>query len=300
MIELKRFGVFEGTLIIGDPHLGKRIYQKDDNLVFERLELALRGANEEYTRVIILGDLFDIPNPDFCTIIRFLEIIKKLPSNILVYILEGNHDQKKDMSKKRIFDIFSYLKFDNVTFVTSPLIIDSWDNNDKYLLLPYSDSAEAKELAISACHEIKKPYTLFAHLELDETNEYYVRDAKQVYSGHDHTPRMHNNICWVGSLTPLDKSQDKENKFFKTATLEEVLSGDYRENFVEVFVKKNELVPSEVYGKVKACRIIVVDEEEEDEIVQKKDTYLNPLQKFHIAIENKNLMETYNQIINFR
>lgn len=56
---VKRFGVWNEVLIIGDPHLGKKIYQKDDSLVFERLETALK-SNENFSSIIILGDMFDL------------------------------------------------------------------------------------------------------------------------------------------------------------------------------------------------------------------------------------------------
>jgi len=199
--------------IIGDVHFGhhsnKQLYQNIQDVYFNIFLYKILEKNPEISDLFILGDVFDNRNIlNVKTINLALRIFQHLSERVRIHCLLGNHDVYYTKSKKiHSLDIFNI--FDTVAVYSdiSTIAID----NRKILLIPWIQTAEDREAAISAIKSAKENDIdlILTHNSINNfemVRHYQERNGLlqeifpvRTFAGHFHLRDTKGNVTYVGS-----------------------------------------------------------------------------------------------------
>lgn len=198
-----------------------------------------------------MGDLFDkttISNHVLLKTIEILENSLKLNPNTLYYILAGNHDLVKDVSKVSSFDLlvkyFTNNYFSNLKIISKETIHDCYlylkDTN--LLFIPYLpfDTVDSliNENNLPLVHN--KETISFGHWDIidfekltgieklhsNKIPSFILDISDKIYTGHEHKPKksLLNNkeIIVTGSMQPYAHGEELSTEsLYLTQTLQE-------------------------------------------------------------------------------
>ncbi|GJE78121.1 metallophosphoesterase [Methylorubrum suomiense] len=213
---------------LGDPHLGRRFNKG--------VPLARRGERELMVREdfvrqldpagadvhICMGDLFDKPQVSYDDLLfaaqAYMAAAVSNPRTTF-YIIQGNHDDSRDLSEVTAWDVFGQLVrgVQNIQCVIHPMI------SPDLVLLPWSPTLSAVEMLGEAAKAIKilGPKVAYGHWDVDPrssphnlipTRELAELGITTAYTGHIHKPdsfrRDGVDVTVVGSMQPYAQGED--------------------------------------------------------------------------------------------
>lgn len=253
---------------LGDTHLGRKfktgvpLHRIGDRekMVEEEFKRRLLNLPEDTKVHIHLGDLFDKPmvSPDVILMAAttYIRASFRNPDTVF-YILLGNHDASRDSSKKTAFDLFSAIvgPYENIIPVKAPTYLEEHNLG----LLPYNVFGTAEEyLEDMVAHYV--PATVIGHWDILDfggdnvipTKLMAQHEISWAITGHDHLARMEtrDNVqikVW-GSMQPYSHAEDRDNLWYTTLELAEVLEKqDQLVNMnVRVLLKEGESLPTDI------------------------------------------------------
>lgn len=221
---------------IGDVHLGKKFRSKDipldkrgvrEKLLLARFQLYVNNAIKQcksgnYKGIVFLGDLFDsfcVSYEDLLMAYQILYEIEK--AHIPCYILAGNHDVSKDMTRISAFSLLRKMMHDGgcryIGFIENDIKVYSLEDNISYIFVPYVYGKNYEE-QLAPYAKLPGKKIVFGHFEEPYTN-WLKANFTEIYTGHIHLPRKEANVTVVGSIMPLTFAEDPTNQFMRTCTL---------------------------------------------------------------------------------
>ena len=264
---------------IGDPHLG-RIFRTGvstsnfgvrEKLVlkdFETLLNPVESLNIDF--IIIMGDLFDkfIVKPSVVdSAVTLIEDAVNNNTDIVYFIIPGNHDLSKDKTKISSYHLFNkifetnYHKNLNVIFNDSILhevskelyfYLDAYDPFHKDLSEDYLavmeeifEKVKTNNTQIISFGHWDNPKNDFAHYL---PSDLILKYSDMIVSGHIHTPEKFQKdkikYIYTGSLQPYSHAEDPNSTYYKTilyTDLEKLLkkSHEHLEKFKYLNVRVN-------------------------------------------------------------
>lgn len=257
---------------LGDPHLGRRFTKgvpldrrgERENLV--RLDLNRHLSVDGYDYHITMGDLFDapkVPYEDLAFAATAYTTAAQLNPKTTYYLLQGNHDDSRDLGEVTAWDIFCRLMVPvpNVQPVTSALV------GPHFALFPWDPIETAEEMVEKAAWIIREQscQVAFGHYDTDPrtathnlipTKALAAAGIRQAYTGHVHLPTTFNrdgvHVEVVGSMQPYAQGEDGGQGHIRYATLtlaELEAAGDLSNTVVRL-----QLAPGEQFdGEPPAC-----------------------------------------------
>lgn len=217
--------------ILGDPHLGRRFTKgipverrgQREQLMRDDLNRHLAAA-EGHTVHITLGDLFDKPQVAYEDLafaaVAYTNAALEHPGTTF-YILQGNHDDSRDLAEVTAWDIFCRLMsaIPNVTPVTELTI------GPDFILFPWDPVISAAEMVEKAAGFLAasdwKPTTAYGHFDVDPrssghnlipTKELAELGITRAVTGHVHKPdtfrRDGVDVVVFGSMQPYAQGED--------------------------------------------------------------------------------------------
>lgn len=188
------------ALIVADTHLGinkssEKYHEVVKNLFTEILDVC---KEKNIERVIHLGDFF---HERKATNTKTLNIAHKIAdsfeqSNVLMYIIVGNHDiYFKDSLIPTTLEIFKEY--------TQVKVINEITEIDNLILCPWGSIPTGYHGGFCMGHfEINgfKMNSTYICNAGEDANTF--KDFEHVFSGHFHTPSSHGNITYLGSAFP--------------------------------------------------------------------------------------------------
>ena len=194
-------------LLVADTHIGINKSSEKYHEVVQNLFVEILAVCEERNigTVIHLGDFFHerkATNTKTLNIAhRIAEIFEQ--SNVLMYIIVGNHDiYFKDSLHPSTLETFN--QYNQIK------IIDRITEFDNLILCPWGSIPTGYK----RLQEVADGGWCFGHFEINgfKMNGNYIctggedantfKDFRHVYSGHFHTPSSHDNITYLGSAFP--------------------------------------------------------------------------------------------------
>ena len=225
--------------MLGDPHLGRRFTKgvpldrrgERENLV--RLDLNRRLSVDGYDYHICLGDLFDapkVPYEDLAFAATAYTTAAQLNPGTTYYLLQGNHDDSRDLGEVTAWDIFCRLMapLPNVQPITTPLV------GPHFALFPWDPIETAEAMVEKAAWFIREQSCKIAigHYDVDPrtashnlipTKALAAAGITQAYTGHVHLPSLFKRdgvqVEVVGSMQPYAQGEDGGQGHIRYATL---------------------------------------------------------------------------------
>lgn len=217
---------------LGDPHLGRRfnkgipVERRGQREAMIRTDFVQKLGEAEGRAVhICMGDLFDKPQVSYEDLafaaMAYTTAAQKHPGTTF-YILQGNHDDSRDLGEVTAWDIFCRLMapIPNVTPVTSVLV------GPDFILFPWDPVISAVEMVEKAAEFLAlaadwKPTRAYGHWDVDPrtaghnvipTKELAALGIKVAYTGHVHKPDNFKRdgvlVEVVGSMQPYAQGED--------------------------------------------------------------------------------------------
>lgn len=188
------------AVILADIHLGiNKSSDKYHEIAYNLFEEIIDVCNEKNIKnVIILGDFF---HERKATNTKTLNIAHKIAdifeqSNVLMYIIIGNHDiYFKDSLIPTTLEIFK--EYNQVK------VIDKITEIDNIVLCPWGLMPITSSSEYCMGHFEINGFKMNSNYICDtgqEPNSF--KDFKKTFSGHFHTPSSHGNITYLGSAFP--------------------------------------------------------------------------------------------------
>ena len=244
-------------LCIGDPHFGKRfttgvpkhrLGEREVNMLAEFKRLIRYKADY----IIIMGDLFDkfIVSPT--VLYTVYEALSEI-TDTLIYIIPGNHDLSKDVTKTSSFTLFGKLVNSTLENVKVIEVSDLVQVNDMlYLYLdaysPFSNQSLVPYDVISTINNKQNGCEVvsFGHWDsMDLTSNGWMPSnellslSDLVVSGHEHsykeytypTDKSKTKILFTGSMQPYSHAEDPDNNIYVTLKRDELSKYDLTKDF---------------------------------------------------------------------
>ncbi|BAQ50263.1 hypothetical protein [Methylobacterium aquaticum] len=220
--------------LLGDPHLGRRFNKgipverrgERELLVLQQFKAELTAAAADRVEThICLGDLFDKPQVDYATLIHAACIYRDAASNspgTTFYIIQGNHDDSRDLAEVTAWDVFQGLivTSPNIVCVTEPMIVPDLGA----ALFPWKPDETAVEMvgrvAMGGLYGVKLT-TAYGHWDVDPrsashnlipTKELAALGITKAYTGHVHLPSILKRdgieVEVIGSMQPYAQGED--------------------------------------------------------------------------------------------
>ena len=240
-------------LIDKDTGLSKRTI--DLNIAFQQvLDAVATLAEQSPVQLIVAGDFYDKINPIPETRKHALEMLKELPGNVITYIIGGNHDTPRDISRGCSVDELSLLRNvntyrnvtgvkidDNVGLVFVPFIRPAFikellekayqkslpnENQQEIILMELAKKIKDEFNVIASC-KVKIAithyyYQGFKYHAMDvgpRDSEFYLQpemfdNFDLVLNGHVHCPQNSGKVWVVGSTEATRFDERDEQKRF--------------------------------------------------------------------------------------
>ncbi len=236
---------------IGDPHLGKvfktgvPLHRRGDREEMVWKDFSDRLHNSPHNFIFCVGDLFDefVVPPE--VVLRTQEILESATNHnndLIIVILQGNHDGSRDANKKSSFEVLRRLckDLDNVHFAVGdkPLMFDPVEGIP-YAFYGWHPFVSAAEVA----NNYLPPHitTVFGHWDLTQhgqdshnlipLEQLRERGIKQIYTGHNHRAEHivyadGTEVFNVGSMQPYAHGEQEEgDTLYLTLRPEQVEEG---------------------------------------------------------------------------
>lgn len=251
--------------LLGDVHLGKRwrhgvpLHRRGDREALQWAEFEQNLMDVDgYDMHVQVGDLFDEAIVPFGVIWRAAQAYKNAAaSNSVVYVLyRGNHDANRDVEKVTAFQIFAALVKD-VALVVQDEPVGLMRNDGLHLFMPWHPIHTAGEMILLHEELVRGATCVYGHWDVDgrqcDSTNYIPAETmkalgvQRAVTGHDHTRRDEViaglPVHVTGSMQPYDHSQDADERFYMTRTLDTVLANldSFRDKHLRV-----RLAPGEV------------------------------------------------------
>jgi DNA repair exonuclease SbcCD nuclease subunit len=237
--------------LLGDPHLGRTFLNgvplnrrgAREKMVWQDFLDALHHpAGLDYH--ICLGDLFDKWIVPFDLILDVADQYRKAAGaapGCHFFVLKGNHDWTRDLTRRSAFDVFAALVADvpNITIVKdmlhlagTPLVLYPWH--------PLWDASE--KLAVS------NGKILFGHFDTEFGDHNMVPtklNFERIYTGHVHKPdrftRDGTEVVIVGSLQPYAHGEEINDDLYITLRADQLAgAGDLHNKCVRILGRYEE------------------------------------------------------------
>lgn len=224
---------------LGDPHLGRRFLKgvpldrrgERENLV--RLDLNRHLLVDGLQVHVTMGDLFDKPQvsyEDLAFAATAYTTAAQLNPGTTYYIIQGNHDDSRDLGEVTAWDIFCRLMVSvpNVKPVTEPLV------SPHFALFPWDPVEPAEAMVEKAAWFIRSQgcTTAYGHWDVDPrtsghnlipTKALAAAGITRAYTGHVHLPTVFIRdgvlVEVVGSMQPYAQGEDGGQGHIRYATL---------------------------------------------------------------------------------
>jgi DNA repair exonuclease SbcCD nuclease subunit len=255
---------------IGDPHCG-RVFKTgvlSSNLgireksVLQTFKTLLNpDCNLNITHIVIVGDLFDksVVTPTVkLEVFNILKNSAELNTNINYYLISGNHDLSKDISKKSSYELLTLmldtLNLSNLKTTTNNPIYELIDDTIKipfYFYFdcynPFGDSKFRQSAVLPTAEMVS-----FGHWDVVSSEKTWAPSSELIsctslfVSGHEHTPfqnEVYNTdyIC-TGSMQPYTHAEDSTSEFYITIDIDKLSEIDVstlKNKNVRLLVDKN-------------------------------------------------------------
>ena len=224
--------------VVGDPHLGRQFVHgvplhrrgEREKLVWAHFQRELMVPADVH---VCLGDLFDKAVVSYDTIVNaamlYIQVATQNP-DIQYFVLRGNHDISKDLTRRSAFDVFSMLVrvCENIHVVTDQIV--------QYRTFAFAGyNVEKVELP-----DTIRAHTLFGHYDVDDyggdnhnlvpTERAAELGIKRIITGHVHKPRTFERhkveVVVHGSLEPYAHGEEIDDSLYVTLTPEELALKD--------------------------------------------------------------------------
>lgn len=238
---------------LGDPHLGRSFVNgvplhrrgEREALVWQAFLDALhRPAGLDYH--ICLGDLFDKWIVPFDLILDVADQYRKAARaapGCYFFVLKGNHDWTRDLTRRSAFDVFAALVADvpNITIVKDMLHLAGTG----ITLYPWHPLWDAKEKLANVKDKI-----LFGHFDTEFGDHNMVPtelNFERIYTGHVHKPdrftRHGTEVVIVGSLQPYAHGEEINHDLYVTLRPDQLAgAGDLTNKCVRILGRLEEEV----------------------------------------------------------
>ena len=257
----------ENIFFLGDVHLGRNfkagapLHRKGARAAYQwrdfrkNLELA-----KDFKYHIQVGDIFDKSVVPLNIILRAYEYYSEAAlanPHTKFYVLRGNHDASKDLTKTSAFEVFKKLceRIPNVTVVDSLTYVPEAN----LVLCPWDPVKSASEIA----SQIEGDYALaVGHYDLDgfgqnfnvvPTEVFAEKGIAEVITGHVHlkqqVKRHGVTVQSTGSMQPYTHAEDPEDSLYRTYSLDDILLADpeeYKDMCVRVDVRPGEILDMDI------------------------------------------------------
>lgn len=259
------------TLLIGDPHLGRRFvtgvpkHRLGEREINVTQDFINRLGTPNVDMAIVMGDLFDSYVVPMETIASAADASRasKIPAKIF---MAGNHDKSRDLLRVSAFDIFTKIVHyrDRCCVVADGVHVEYVDNNQGVILIFGWDAFHpASEQALKAVDWWKlnnkpKVYACLGHWDViayeNTSNLIPTKILSEItdtiYIGHVHQKgsftRDNVNVIQVGSMQPYAHG---EGDMYVTLTLDEVRQLDpisLKDKCVRVVLQEGEELPTDL------------------------------------------------------
>lgn len=225
---------------LGDPHLGRRFLKGVPLDRRGERETAVRSdfithlaGPKELTVHITMGDLFDAPQVSYADVqfaYRTYRNAAALRPGVTYYILQGNHDDSRDLNEVTAWDLFCDLveHIPNVVPVTEALV------SPHFSLFPWDPVEPAEAMVEKAAWLIREQgcTTAYGHWDVDPrtsghnlipTKALAAAGITRAYTGHVHLPTIFTRdgvlVEVVGSMQPYAQGEDGGQGHIRYATL---------------------------------------------------------------------------------
>lgn len=217
----KKYILTFGDLHISSFHQFSKIEQSGfSTRELEHLDVAkdivqfMQEHEGEIESVVFLGDLFhpvgaNISCDNLLTATTFINMIQQecIKQGIIFYLLLGNHDHNATTGNLHSHKLIAFKSYQNVK------VIDTLQEIDNYVFLPYTTDHEDTVTAFLANITDKENKIVFSHVDIRGAKvlgEIYcergikfddLKDFKAVFQGHFHVPQKLAKNIWVTGST---------------------------------------------------------------------------------------------------
>ena len=291
--------IIDKILFIGDPHLGRRFVTgvpshrvgDREEYVYSQFSRLLNVDNDPLiSKIIIVGDLFDKFVVSPTVTLRAFELLSKVPEDVDVYLIPGNHDLSKDTTKTSSFQLLTHLleSKENVIVVKQSENYPVYYNNANDILNlyfdcynPFSDCSVNIDLeSLSKTGPIISTGHWDSLIILDKgyvPHQDILTHSKIVVSGHEHTFREYvypfdkskTNVLFTGSMQPYSHAEDPDKDIYLTIKEKDLPKYDLSKDLLHKCVRI-ECNPLFVLGESVDCFAltfkIIQDEQPEVEV----------------------------------
>ena len=251
--------IVDRVLFIGDPHIGRRFTTgvpshrigDREEFLFSTFKRLLNPTDPLITKIVIVGDLFDkfIVNPTY--VYDTYEVFKQVSDKIDVYLIPGNHDLSKDVTKKSSFQLLTITVsgLDNIHVIekneSHTIEYDGWDLHFYFdCYNPFEDCNV--EPGLLARLKSTGPLISVGHWDsLSILDKGYIPTqdllnlSDVVVSGHEHTYREYeypfdkqkNKVLFTGSMQPYSHAEDPDSEIYMTIKEADLVKYDAAKSF---------------------------------------------------------------------
>ena len=231
-----------GIDILGDPHMGRifktgvPLHRLGDREVMQMATLTKSLMSPTHKIHVCLGDLFDksrVSNETVLSVATAYEAAATRNPDTTYIIMQGNHDNSRDVGKVSSFAIFQRMvsHIDNIWVLTTTHLV-----KDDMLFIPWSPWDTSRESLARHIENNSKYKAIFVHWDIDD---YGNEDASHVLPldlikqltntvvlGHYHKPSLKESmgvrICIWGSMQPYAHGEEDTPDMYLTHDVETV------------------------------------------------------------------------------
>lgn len=249
---------------LGDVHLGKQfkngvpLDRRGDReaMQWAQFERELNDVDGVDLH-IQMGDLFDQAVVPYGVIYRAAQIYKaatKANPQTKYALLRGNHDANRDVEKVTAFMLFTAIVGDAVTVAADRPV-----RFGGHVLIPWHPVTTAREMVAMYDDVIENSSAVYGHWDvvaigegaLDNllpAAELKALNVGRAFTGHDHNARELEiadlPVTVTGSMQPYSHSEDPEERFYVTRSLDDVLAAPdaFHDKHLRVRLVANEVI----------------------------------------------------------
>jgi len=254
---------------LGDVHLGKPfkngvpLHRRGDRARIQWDEFE-RNLNEvQGVRLHVqVGDLFDEAVVPYGVIYRAAQAYKRAADahpNTEYAVLRGNHDASKDVEKVTAFMLFTEMLRETRILVVDDQVSVLYFGSEHVALIPWHPVFTAGEMILRDEALIRDATKAVGHWDvvMGGTNQIpsetlKALGVKEAFTGHDHNARQMEldglPITIVGSMQPYSHSEDRDERFYVTRDLADVLADldGFKDKHLRVRLQGDEVFDADV------------------------------------------------------
>lgn len=247
--------------VLGDAHLGRRfttgvpLHRIGDReaLVWADFEKSL--ADVITPLHVNLGDIYDkfVVPPEIVirSALLYRAAAEAKPLTTFV-VIRGNHDVSRDLVKQSSFELFELLVegVANIVIVSSEPLVQG-----NYGFVPFDPFKSAVEQIRLLPDGLDRIFTHFDYVDWGgdhvlPTALLAEKGILKVTNGHDHLARIEKRhgveVTLHGSLQPYTHAEDADGLFYKTVTLDELVTLDTTNLNIRVLLQPGEVLPEDI------------------------------------------------------